>query len=81
MSRVVQIHKGRLNNIMDEAEHLAGTMTKIANECREVLEQGGQLHAQPQVAFATGSLARLIKDWGVVEQLQQDGVSQRRKTT
>jgi hypothetical protein len=29
---------------------------------QEVLDQGGHLLVQPQIAFLTGSLARIIKD-------------------
>ena len=45
---------------------------------QEVLDQGGHLLVQPRIAFLTGSLARMIKDWGVIEQLQADGAGQRR---
>lgn len=75
---VVALHRTRVSQMLEEAEALAGTMTKVSQVCRQTLEQGGQVSIQPQMAFAVGSLARLLKDEGVVEQLQGSGVSQRR---
>lgn len=78
-SQVSLIHKTRLSQIEAEAAALAGTCQKIAQQAAEVLEKGGALQVQPQIAFITGSVARMVKDWGVIEQLQSVGVVQPRR--
>lgn len=78
-SRVVDIHRARLNQILAEAEMLANAATRIVSQTREVLHHGGTLQCQTQMHFLVGGLARLLKDVGVVEQLQSDGVVARRK--
>ena len=76
-SRVVDLHRTRISQIESEAAALAGALQKIADTAQEVLTRGGQLQVQPQVAFITGGIARMLKDLGVVEQLQGDGISAR----
>ena len=78
MSRLAALHRQRAEQILSEVESLAGTMGKVAAHIREVLDRGGTLQIQPQMAFAVGALMRIEKDWGVVEQLQSEGVGQRR---
>lgn len=78
-SRVVSIHRSRLAQIEAEASATAGALQRIALAAQEVLARGGQLQIQPQMAYATGSILRMVKDWGVVESLQADGVAQRRE--
>lgn len=77
MSRVVALHRTRLEQIYAEAEALEGAARRLKQMAQEVLEKGGMLQAHGQVTFITGSHARLLKDAGVVEQLQADGVAQR----
>lgn len=79
MSRVVLIHRKRVEQVEAESLALAGCFHKIALSCREVLEISGQIHVEAQMAFAVGAFARLMKDVGVIEQLQSDGVAQRRR--
>lgn len=71
-------HRVRLQQIQNEALSLAGTATKIAQEINQVLDRGGMAHIQPQMQYLTGAYARMSKDWGVVEHLQHNGVSQRK---
>lgn len=73
--RVVDLHRSRLKHIQEEVEGLAGAFTHIANQCQEVLDNGGTLQIQPQLHYAWGAIARLLKDCGVIEQLQGDGVA------
>jgi len=77
-SRVVVIHQTRVERVCDEARQLAGVYNLIASKAEEVLDKGGQLQIQPQMAFTTGALCRMLKDWGVLEQLQAEGVAQKR---
>jgi len=57
---------------------LAGTAAKIAQAINQTLDQGGTVNIQPQLAFITGAHARIAKDVGVVEFLQQQGVTQKK---
>lgn len=66
-------HRKRVEMIRDEAINIAGTATKIAQAMAQVLERGGAVNVQSQVAYITGGFARLQKDWGVVEYLQANG--------
>lgn len=75
--RAVAIHRKRVSQVEADAAALAGTMQRVASAAQEVLTNGGTLQVQQQFAFATGALARLLKDMGVIEQLQSDGVSAR----
>jgi len=70
-------HKASLGNVATEAAAIAGAAAKIVQSAHEALANGGAIQIQPQIAFLNGSLARLIKDWGVVEHLQKHGVRQR----
>lgn len=64
----------RLEGIRDEAIALASAAARISQAAQQSLERGGILSIQPQVAFVTGAQARMMKDWGVVEHLQGQGV-------
>ena len=79
MADLKAMHATKLKSILTDAEAVSGTMLKIVHEINQVLDQGGVIHIQPQIAFLTGSLARMNKDWGVIEHLQLQGVSQQRK--
>ena len=68
----------RLEQIRAEATSIAGTAVKISQAINEVLDRGGMTHIQPQMAFLTSAIARMTKDWGVVEHLQSLGTSQRK---
>lgn len=63
-------HAAKLRQIAEEAGALAACAEKIANMADEVTARGGVLIIQPQIAFLTGALARLYKDWAVCESLQ-----------
>lgn len=80
MSRIVALHRSRLLQIVEEANSLEGTARRLAQMAQEVLDRGGVLQAHGQITFITGSYARLLKDVGVVEQLQGDGVAQKGKS-
>ena len=73
-------HRRALEQIRDAAISVAGTAAKIAEAANEVLDKGGTLNVQPQLAFITGAHARMLKDQGVVEHLQKRGTSQKRRT-
>lgn len=68
------VHRTRVAHIAEEAEQLAGVARLIQYKAAEVLAKGGTLDMQQQLAFITSTFARMTKDWGVVEQLQQQGV-------
>ena len=72
--RIVDVHRNRVGRVIEELEGIEGAARLAAQHCREVLEKGGQAHIQPQLQFLVGSYARLLKDCGVVEQLQAEGV-------
>lgn len=76
-SRMHAQHRTRLAQMQTEAEQLAGNARMIADAIAETLATGGKLSIQPQMAFMTGTLMRMAKDWGVVEQLQHQGVAHR----
>jgi hypothetical protein len=73
-------HRIRLAQLQTEADNLAGAARKISDTIAETLARGGSVSIQPQIAFITGSMLRMMKDWGVIEQLQQQG-TQHRPTT
>jgi len=77
-SRMQALHRARLEAIRNDAISLAGTTAKIAEAISQVLDKGGMAHVQPQMAFFTGTYARMMKDWGVIEHLQAQGASQRK---
>ena len=57
---------------------MSGTTLKVAQAINQVLEHGGTVNVQPQMSFMTGAYARMLKDLGVVEYLQAQGVTQRK---
>lgn len=71
-------HRKRLQAIRDDAMSVSGTTLKIAQAINQLLENGGILNAQPQIAFLTGAYARILKDIGVIEHLQSQGVIQKK---
>lgn len=64
---------GAMNNVLTEAESIAGAATKIVQKIQEIRQQGGMLNIQPQIMFLTGAMARMMKDLGVAEHLQRHG--------
>jgi ribosomal protein S1 len=72
-------HESAVRNVEKEAEAIAGNAQRIAMAIREALDSGGIVQVQPQVAFITGSLMRLVKDLGVAEHLQKHGVAAQRR--
>lgn len=71
-------HRKRIEAIRDEAIQVAGTAAKIAAAMTQVLERGGAVSVQPQLAFLTGAHARMAKDVGVLEFLQGQGIVQKK---
>lgn len=65
--------RSRIKNIESEARELAGAATLIADMAAQALDKGGTVNAAKQTAFITGAYARLLKDLGVIEQLQGEG--------
>jgi hypothetical protein len=61
----------RMQEMHREAAELASVANKIAGAAQQVIERGGTLDIQPQMAFLTSVYARMQKDWGVIEHLQQ----------
>ena len=79
LSTMQLIHRSRLEQIRKEAATVAGVALKIIQTMDQVLEVGGTASIQPQMSYLTGALARITKDWGLVEYLQQlQGVAQRK---
>lgn len=74
-------HRKRLEAIRNDAISLAGTAAKIAEAITQVLEKGGGVSIQPQMSFLTGAHARMSKDQGVVEFLQQQGTVQKKQVS
>jgi hypothetical protein len=73
------IHHKRLRTVRDNASQLSGAARQIELAIDEVLARGGILNAQAQIAYMVGSIMRMQKDLGVIEQLQQYGI--RHKST
>ncbi|MBM3271702.1 hypothetical protein FJY94_00220 [Candidatus Kaiserbacteria bacterium] len=71
-------HKLRLTAILREAEAAAGNLQMIISEIKQVLEQGGTISIQAQMAFVFGAFLRMQKDWGVTEHVQQLGARQKK---
>jgi hypothetical protein len=64
-------HKRKVTVVATEAANIADCAQRVANAADEARESGDHLNIQPQIGYLTGALARLIKDWGVVEHLQK----------
>ena len=75
MMNNAQAHRRKVESLARDAEEAAGTLRLIANRLAETLERGGAASIQPQMAFLFGALARMQKDWGVVEHLQAQGAA------
>jgi hypothetical protein len=60
---MVQFHR--------EATELSVVANRIAVASREILDCGGSLDVQSQMNFVTSLYARMVKDWGVIEHMQQ----------
>lgn len=67
----------RLRAIAREAEAAAQTAHKLHQAALEAESTGSNLDVQHYVAFLTGALARVQKDWGVVEHLQAIAAEQK----
>lgn len=76
--RLERIHRDRLEQIRNDALGVAGAANKIAQSITQVLENGGTIETQRQMHFITGAYARMLKDFGVVEQLQKEGATQKK---
>lgn len=78
ISTMQAAHRRALKQLSEEAVRAMQNAALMANAIDEVLkEKGGKINVQPQMAFLTGSLARMQKDIGVIEYLQHQGVSQK----
>lgn len=62
--------RNRLRTIAREAEAAAQTAAKLCGAAKEAEASHTRLEVQHYIAFLTGALARIQKDWGVVEHLQ-----------
>lgn len=70
-------HRKRLQDLQAEVIALSGNANKIAQAINQILSEGGKLGVAPQIAFLTGAIARIHKDFGVIEYLQAtQGVEQ-----
>jgi hypothetical protein len=65
-------HRRSLRAIAEGATQLASAAERIAQVAEEAHNASARSHiqVQPQINFLTGALARLIKDWGVLEHIQ-----------
>jgi hypothetical protein len=63
-------YRGKLKGLRDELEKMAGTANYLIHVIDEISEKGGNLSVQDKINFLTGSLARIQKDYGVIEHLQ-----------
>jgi hypothetical protein len=64
-------HRRQLSIIASAAADIAECARRIAQAAEEAIETSGSLNMQPQMAFLTGALIRLVKDWGSVEHMQK----------
>ena len=64
----------KLKQIAEDADSLQGTAKKIMHMTEEALVKGGVVAIQAQMTFMTGAHARMMKDLGVIEFLQNQGV-------
>lgn len=78
MSRLHDLHRRRLEQFVAECENLAGTYTRMAQQASQVLVNGGQVQCQPQIQYCTGGHARVLKDLGVIEHFQSEGINAKR---
>jgi hypothetical protein len=65
-----EVRAAKLKALIAEADSLAGAARKVEQTASESLAEGNDVDLQRQMAFMTGSLARILKDWGAVEYLQ-----------
>jgi hypothetical protein len=70
--------RSRVAQVRQLSIDLAGTANKIIQTLDEVLEKGGTVNIQSQMAFITSVNARMTKDCGVIEHLQSHGAVIRR---
>ena len=73
-------HKRKVTVVATEAANIADCAQRVAAAADEARENGNLLSIQPQIGYLTGALARLIKDWGVVEHLQKFQALARQQT-
>ena len=71
-------YRWRVARLRQELEALLGVANKLVNEVNEVGSTGGTLVIQPQLNYLTGCVARIQKDFGVIEHLQTHGATLRR---
>ena len=57
-------HRRRLERLREDMESVEGTARQMRQRIDQILEHGGTLDAQKQIAFMTGAYARFMKDWG-----------------
>jgi len=69
--------KHRLELLRDEAVELSGVAHRVFHAVNETLDRGGTVSIQQQMNFITSVYARMLKDWGVLENLQSHGASLR----
>ena len=70
-------HRQALLNLIEQAAAISQAAALITDKANETLHRGGAVSVQQQLNFITGAHARLVKDWGLIEYLQQQGVRQR----
>jgi hypothetical protein len=80
-SRMQVLARKRMEALHEEADQLAGAARKLQLMLLQSLDSGQTVSVQPQVNYLTGSLARIQKDWGVVEMLAQQGFTHKKRTT
>lgn len=73
-STLQTVLRKKLKQIAEDADSLQGTAKKITHMTDEALIKGGVVAIQAQMAFITGAHARMMKDLGVIEFLQNQGV-------
>jgi hypothetical protein len=65
-----EVRAAKLKALIVEADSLAGTARHVEQAATEALAEGNDVNLQKQMAFMTGALARMLKDWGAIEYLQ-----------
>lgn len=70
----------KMEQIRGDAIQMAGAANQIAHILDEILSEGGAANIQKQMSFLVSALARMQKDVGVTEYLQQIGTAVRKPT-
>ncbi len=71
------LHRKRLELVKRDALAIGSAALNLATLIRQVLEKdGGTVEAHERVNFLTGAYARLLKDFGIIQALQDLGARQ-----